>query len=194
MNNVCMVMFLGLLSGCAASYQVAEVTDRFSDPTKPATVAMKGNAIDYRDPLNAVAVSEMNGFVERDRGTGKVVAVGFNLIFVSKTGRWLSIRNGDEMVFLADGERIASKATGTKIDQNIQNLGVHGLNVDRYDFATYPVTTEQFRKIATAGKLEISVNGANGSHVFPRKDLGFLSSFQSNMAQFYQNEIAPHLR
>jgi len=191
LNRIGYLIVLAIVSGCAATYQAQEVTDQYSDPNKPRMVAMKGNAIDYRDPLNAVPVSELNAYVERDRQTGAVVSVGFSLVFVSKNGRWIAIRPGDEMVFLCGGQRVAMKASAARIDQNVANLGSLGLAVDRFDYATYPATVEQFKTIASSQCTGIKVNGSTFAHEFPRRDLGFLSSFLPNIAQFYQTEIAP---
>src|SRR3990172_6895622 len=110
MKNALILFLSVLVIGCAAGYQTGEITDKFSDPTQPAIFSMRGNAIDYSDPLGSLRTSEMNGFVARDRATGKVKYTGFFLSRVtnntkvgfSGAAKWLTIRAGDEAVFLAD--------------------------------------------------------------------------------------------
>ena len=182
-----------LISGCTTPYRMTELTDKFSDPNAPMAYAIEDNAIDFPGPTFGIPVSQMNGFVTRDRKTGKVISVGFNSRFVNESGsRWLNIRSGDEVVFLADGDRIVAKAFNAKMDHDVRRLST-GVTTYYFDFAQYGLTPDQFRRIAYARNLEFQVRGSDGVAEFPRKDFGFRESFQKNLRQFYDDQVAPYL-
>lgn len=195
MKPTAIAVVLMFLSGCAASYQTGEVTDKFSDPSKPRMIAMKGNAIDFGGPLIITRVSELNGFVASDRASGKMVYAGVTFAGVGRAparDTWLWIRVGDEIVFLADNERIAARAIAANMDHQVTR-GV-GYSIDReyYDYADYRLTPDQFNRVANANTLEFQVSGRNGTETYPRPGFRMLDSFRANLQQFYQAEIAPH--
>ncbi len=191
-----------VLSACAAGYQVGEITDRFSDPNGPRVVSMRGNSIDFSDPLGIVKTSEFNGFAATNRGSGKIEFVGFfylrsvdsTEVAFSSLAKWLSVRQGDEAVFLADGERIILRATGRgKIDHLTTGGGGQGVSTRYFEDVTYQASAADFRKIAYAKSLEFKINGSNGSAVYPSGGRPILQSFQENIRKFYESEIAPKL-
>jgi hypothetical protein len=149
MRNILALMLSALVTGCAAGYQSAEITDKFSDPTKPAIYAMRGNAIDFSDPLGSIRTSELNGFVARDRATGKVKYSGFFFSRVvtnqevgfSGAAKWLAIRAGDEVIFLVDGQRIVLKATAPgRMDHQTSRGTGYTINTDYYEDVEYTAT------------------------------------------------------
>jgi hypothetical protein len=178
-----------LLTACAANYQVAEVTDKFSDPTKPAVKSMVGNSIDLHDPLGSLPTSELNAYISTDRKTGKIVNIGFSAVFVNEAGsRWLNINPGNELVFLADDQRIVLNASTGSIDHKIVPNSISGPIRYNFDFAEYPATPDQILAVANAQKLEFKVSGISGSATFP-SGKPLLESFQKNIKQFYDLEI-----
>lgn len=191
------IVVVAMVSGCAAPYAVEEHTDKFSDPGRPQTFTMNRNAIDYRDPLGAVLTDELNGYVDIDRKTGAVAEVGFILfrnvnsrqIAVSGGPKWLGIRPGDELVFIADGERIALPAVAAKTDHKTSYNTISGVDTDFIDHATYKTTPDVFRKIAYAKTLEFQALGAEGRESFPGVNRSFLKSFQLNLQKFYTENI-----
>lgn len=188
MAIVALALFTG---GCVSAYKTTEVTDKFSDPSKPALLSMRGNNIDHTDGLNVLRWDELNGFVARDRATGKNVFVGLSFSGVGRPpmrNTWISIRSGDELVFLADGERIAVQATTGRTDVQISR-GLGSIDREYYDLAEYRMTPEQFATIAKAKTLEFKISGMNGSESYPRGGRSFLGSFQPNLLKFYQAEI-----
>ena len=195
MNRRVLLLGIFLLAGCAAPYHVREATDKFSDPAGPAFYTMSGNAIDYRDPLGAIKTSELNAYVMRARTTGKILGVGVDLFIVSTSpsgGNWLTVRVGDDLVFLADGQRIAVKAVSSSIDHSV--TGTLGqIYTDRYDYARYPMTVEQLKAIAFAQSIEFKVQGRNGYETFPRTNFKLLDSFMPNLQRFYSEQIEPFL-
>lgn len=186
------------LVGCTAGYSVAEVTDKFSDPSKPTTKAMVGNHIEFHDPLGSDN-SALNGWVSRDRQSGKVMAVGFYLhnvrpaAMVSWTGgtKWLRIRPGNELIVLADGQRIVARAVAGSMDHRVQAIQ-GSIYTDYIDDATYEVAPSQFAAVAHATALELKIEGADGSDAYPRS-MSILSSFGANLRRFYDEEIAPYI-
>jgi hypothetical protein len=193
MRYITIAVIAGFLSACAAPYQVDEATDKFSDPTKPAVYSMKSNNVDFRDPMGLVAASELNFFVERDRTSGKAIAVGLDAFVVSYEfdGKWLNIRPGDEIVFLANGERIAAKAISTRIDHQVGRGA--SANTQYYDQARYLFTPAQFKKLSNADRLEIKIQGMNRAVSYPRPNQKYLDSFQPNIQRFYQEQVAPFM-
>lgn len=187
-----------MAAGCAAPYAVEEHTDKFSDPGRPQTFVMYRNAIDFRDPMGAVLTDELNGYVDRDRKTGAVVEAGFVLfrnvnsrqIAVSGGPKWLSIRPGDELVFIADGERIALPAVAAKTDHKTSYNTISGVDTDYIDHATYKTTPDVFRKIAYAKSLEFQAIGSEGRESFPGINRSLLKSFQMNLQKFYTENMA----
>lgn len=200
MKNIFVLILATLLTGCAAGYQTSELTDKFSDPTKPVIHAMRGNAIDFADPMGMLQTSELNGFVARDRATGKVKYAGFFFsrvitseeIGYSGKARWLNIQIGNEAVFLADGERIALKADAPGRMDHKTNRGTgYTISTDYFEDVQYIGTVEQFHKIAYANTLEFKFSGVSGADSFPSKR-PLLQSFRANIQRFYESEIAPH--
>jgi hypothetical protein len=184
-----------LISACASPYQVAEDTDKFSDPSSPRIYSFKGNGIDSGGPLWTLPVSELNPWVTVDRTTGKAIAAGFNYrrakpdVQFGPVGpaRWLNVRPGDEIVFLADGERIILRAASARIDHTVdRTTGIY-----YFDFVNYRASTlDQMRKICSAARLEFQVNGRDGNVSYPIGTTRYTDSFQPNLRKFYETEVA----
>lgn len=189
-----------VLAGCAAGYQAGEMTDKFSDPTGPAVYAMRGNSIDFHDPLGAVKPGELNAYVARDRATNKPLYAGFFYnrsqsdggVAFSGEPRWLSVRQGDELVILADGARLVLKATGGRIDGSVARGVGYSVDATYFDTAQFVGTVEDLQRVAKASRLQFQVQGLNGAISYPRQGRPLLESFQRNIAQFYQTEVAPY--
>lgn len=189
-----------LLTGCVAGYQSGEVTDKFSDPSGPAVYAMRGNSIDFHDPMGSVKPGELNAFVARDRSSNKPVYAGFFYNRSQSDGgaafagepKWLSVRAGDELVFLVDGARVVLKAADGRIDGSVARRVGYSIETQYLDSAQYVGTVEDLRRIAQASRIEFQVVGRNGAISYPRHGRPFLESFQRNLAQFYQTEAAPY--
>lgn len=194
------IPIIAVIVGCAAPYQVIELTDKFSAPDAPAVTAMAGNSIDFHPPLGAsIRVSTLNGFAIKDKSTGKPISAGFFFDRVASDAdiglrgepKWLAIRAGDEAVFLADGERVVLKAKGSRIDHETTRGVGYSVETDYMEFAEYPATIDQFRKIALARTLEFKFSGNNGAISYPRPNFyAILESFQKNLRQFYESQIA----
>lgn len=183
-----------LLAACSSAYRVGEDTDKFSDPASPRRISLHGNAIDYSDPLGTVPTSELNPWVSVDRTSGKAVAAGFYYDRAKPAAqfgpvgpdRWLSVRPGDEIVFLVDGERVVLRASSARIDSKPdRTVGTY-----YFDYVTYSGTLDQVQKICTARKLEFQVKGSNGAVSYPIGTTSFLDSFLPNLQKFYKAEIA----
>lgn len=193
------ILFLAALMGCATPYAVVEETDKFADPNKPARYALRSNDI-LRNEIGVSHGDLLDPYVERDRKTGKVVATGFVLLRTvgepelvwTGAPKWLGIRPGDEIEFLADGERVALKALSARA---YHNFGFYnGMNMTKYfDQAVYSSDPSQFTKITTAKNIEIKVNGMNGSEFYPRKGGYLFDSFTENLRQFYIEQVKPYL-
>jgi hypothetical protein len=200
MKTFSVLLLSATLFGCVAAYKTAEVTDKFSSPTEPAVYATVGNSI-YM-PIPAIRNPEMNGFVARDRKTGKVSYAGFFVSLVSYGSisrpyggaNWLAVRSGDEAVFLADDQRVVLKAAGPgKISYKMSGGITQGTSTDYYEEVSYVATPEQFRKIAYANRVEYQLTGTNGVDSYPEGKRPFADSFRLNLQRFYESEIAPHL-
>jgi hypothetical protein len=191
------VFLLFLLAGCAAGYTVSEDTDKFSDPNKPAVVSMKGNDIDFGGPMVTIPTNQLNGFVSRDRVTRKLMNVGFFFKRAAYSGeitfnggpKWLNVNPGNELVFLADGERISIPAITGSIDHKVERGFGTSVETLYLDFAQYHVTADQFRRISMAKTLEFQVSGTQGSTTYPRPNRKLLDSFLPNLKKFYETEI-----
>ncbi len=181
---------LALLTACAAPYTVRETTNQFSDPTKPASYVMEGNR------MFAALGDQLNGYVDRDRTSGKVAGVGIAITLYDVDsvggGGWLVVRPGDEIVFLADNERLAVKAAAGSLDHSVAAAGGQ-VYTTRVDYAIYTMTPEQFKKVAFAQQLAFQINGKNGSRRFPNENFRLVDSFTPNLQRFYTEQIAPHL-
>lgn len=200
MKIITSLLAVVVLSGCTATYRAAELTDKFSDPKAPMIVAMQGNSIDFHDPMGSVKPGELNAFVARDRANNRPVFAGFfyhrmasgtSLVF-SGEPKWLSIRAGDEAVFIADGARIVFKAAGGDIDSRVRRGAGYSVESEYVDSAQFAGTVEDLRRVAEAKQIEFKINGRNGAVAYPRQGRQFLDSFQSNIRQFYATEVAPH--
>lgn len=195
------LVFAGFLASCAAGYQVAEVSDKFTDPKAPAVYATRGNSIDFHDPLGQTKPGELNAFVARHRSTNAVVYAGFfynrstsaDAAAFSGEPRWLSIRAGDQAVFLADDARIVLKAAGGQIDGRAHRGLGYSVESQYIDSAQFVGTADDLRRIAFAKKLEFQIIGANGALSYPRHNRPFLDSFQRNIQEFYQTQVAPYV-
>lgn len=127
-------------------------------------------------PMN----DEMNAYVNRDRRTGKVVDVGYSVALGASLGSYMMIMRGDELTFVADGERISAAALSGRIEYGM-------------DTAVYSVKPEQFKKIAYANALEFKVQGRRSSQSYPGRNFNLLDSFRNNLRQFYSEQIEPFL-
>lgn len=193
------ILFLATLAGCTTPYAVVEETDKFADPNKPARYALRSNDI-LRNEIGISHGDLLDPYVERDRKTGKVISTGFvllrtvsepELIWIGAP-KWLGIRPGDEIEFLADGERIAFKAVSAR---TYHNFGYYnGANMTKYfDQAVYTSEPQQFAKIANAKNIEIKVNGGNGNTVYPSNNARMPDSFYENLRRFYIEQVEPFL-
>lgn len=200
MKIITSLLAVVVLSGCTATYRAAELTDKFSDPKAPMIVAMQGNSIDFHDPMGSVKPGELNAFVARDRTSNRPVFAGFFYHrMASGTGlafsgepKWLSIRAGDEAVFIADGARIVFKAAGGDIDSRVRRGVGYSVESEYIDSAQFTGTVEDLRRVAEAKQIEFKIAGRNGAVSYPRQGRQFLDSFQPNIRQFYMTEVAPH--
>lgn len=190
---------IAVIAGCAAPYRTIDLTDKFSDPDAPAVTAMAGNSIDFHPPGGSVRASTLNGFVVKDKSTGRPVSAGFFFERVASGAdiafrgepKWLAVRPGDEAVFLADGERVVLKARGSRIDHETTRGIGYSVETDYMEFAEYPATLDQFRKIALARTLEFKFSGNNGAVSYPRPNFyAILESFQKNLRQFHESQFA----
>lgn len=180
---------------CAASYVVTDMGDEFSNPGGPAGRILRGNYIVFKDPLGLIANSQLNPYLFRDKKSNEIMECGFQLINVRNHNaytnqKWLVIREGDEMIFLTDGERVVLKAKGTKIDHIVgkYNTVTKTHPIDYYDYAWYPCTIHQFKQIASSNNLKIRINGKEGIETYGvhRK---LLDSFLPNLKMFMENEL-----
>ena len=124
------LFFVLSIAGCGGGgYAIKKSTDdQFSDKSLPILVTLEENYIDFKAPLGIIPTSQLIPYLFRDNG-GNIVETGFHLINVRMSGgmlhlqnQWLNIRTGDEIVFIADGERISAIAHDTKIDHYTSNV------------------------------------------------------------------------
>jgi len=183
---------VAILTSCASPYQVRELTDQYSDPAKPSLYSMLNNSM-YVGGMLSVG-STLDGFVMRDRKTSKVVRTGFYLTIESGeiNGKWVGIRPGDALVFIADGERIQTEAISGDVDHRIRTIG-YNVETDYIDKAQYFVTPAQFRKIAFSKELKFQASGKNRTEDFPRGNLKFVQSFRLNLQKFFTEQVSPYL-
>lgn len=200
MKIIASLLGVVLLSGCTATYKAAELTDKFSDPSGPKIISMQGNSIDFHDPMGSVKPGELDAFVARERATNKPTSAGFfyqriasgtSLTF-SGEPKWLSIRAGDEAVFIADGARIVFKAAGGDIDSRVRRGVGYSVESEYMDSAQFIGTVEDLRRVAEAKKIEFKISGRDGAVSYPREGRQFLESFHPNIRQFYSTEVAPY--
>lgn len=197
---ICVFAVLFLVGCGPAKYAVKESTDKFSDPAAPAMFVMDGNTLET-DAAGIAVYGYMDAFVSRDRDSGRVVMIGLEYTRVATSGeliwsgepKWLAIRAGDEMVVLADGERLVLKAVSGNIDHVVERTAT-GPSTTYYDLGRYSVTAEQLLKIANASSLEMKVAGREGSRAIPRAGTKLGANLQQNLRRFYDEQVAPHLQ
>jgi hypothetical protein len=201
MNRLMAFVVVLFLAGCGpAQYAVKESTDKFSDPQQPAMYSMEGNVLET-DPAGIATYGYLDAFVSRDRERGRVVLVGLEYTRVTNSGeltwsgepKWLAIRAGDELVVLADDERIVVKASGGSIDHQVERTGA-GPSTTFYDVGRYPLTSSQLLKIATAARVEFKFSGREGSRAVPRSGTKLGANLQANLRRFYDEQVAPFMQ
>ena len=167
------LIFILLLSGCmgSSSYKVKHNTDDpFADKSGSQLVTLDENFIAQKDPLGLVPFSQLIPYVIRNN-KGKNMEMGFHLKNVQNDflvpTKWLNIRQGDEIVFLADGRRISARATNTRLDHTTDyNSLVKRAITTYFDFAWYPLTRDQMEVICNSNNEKIKVYGNDGTNEY----------------------------
>ncbi|HAK59005.1 MAG TPA: hypothetical protein DCO77_01310 [Nitrospiraceae bacterium] len=179
-----------VLGACTAGYKVKVVEDQFSDPNKAyITKTMDGNFISSTaDPLKLVPASELNAYVMVNKQTNKADRVGLHLYNVRRNGnKWLNIREGDEMIILADNNRVVLRARNAKMDHHVSSNSVtRTIDTDYFDSAFYSIEKEDFKKIAYATSIKIKINGMSGIEEYTKQINGGLLP---NFKRFYEEEV-----
>ncbi|MGZ7117575.1 MAG: hypothetical protein ACXVHS_09020 [Methanobacterium sp.] len=199
---VLLVFFLVLsMTGCAgsSSYLVKRSTDDpFADKSGSSIITLDENHIIRKAPSWSVPFSQLIPYTTRDNA-GNNQEMGFHLINVQSdiadpSARWLNIRDGDELVFLVDGNRIAAKASSTRLDHDSEfNAFLKKTTTHYYDFAWYKLTKEQMEKVCNSRNVKIKVYGRDGTDEYGTGKDGFndlLESFYNNNRKFFTEEIS----
>lgn len=189
MKRIFLLLPMLFLFSCAASYSVKTVNDQFSDPNAPTILMLENNGIINHDPLGMVPSSELNCYLSLEKKTNKIIEMGMFLIHVDGN-RNLFIREGDEMIFIADSNRIVLKAKSTKADYMSSGYNTVSKRYYNYffDFAWYPCAKEDFYKITHAKDLKFKIIGANTIREYGT-DYKILGGCIENLRLFYDTNI-----
>ena len=195
MKKYAVLLFLVFfLIGCAPSkYAIKKSSDsEFADKNAPELVTLEENYIDFKDPMGLVPSSQLIPYAFVDKA-GKINEMGFHLINVRSYDRWLNIRKGDQIVFIADEERLTAKAQNTEIDHITTGYNSVSKTVDTYyyDYAWYPLSKESMEKISKAKSIKLQIMGQDGLAEYGTKNRGFSihKSFYENNRRFYEEVI-----
>ena len=192
------IFFLVLLSfSCTTSaYRVTTLQGESSDPNSSLIIkTMTDNFIERSaDPFKIVPASQLNAYVMVDRQSVKIKQLGLALTNVRHEGgtihgqnAWLNIIEGQEMILLVDEHRIALKAERPRIDSKTNdNPETGGVDTSYIDYASYPLSIDDFKTIATAQTIKIKVFGQDAVSEYNEQiNAGLLP----NLLQFYRKEV-----
>lgn len=181
-----------LFFSCAASYSVKTMNDEFSDPKAPTILLLENNAIINHDPMGMVPDTELNCYLTLDKKSNKILEMGISLQHVDGS-RNLLIREGDEMIFIADTSRIALKAKSTKADYMSSSYNTVSKRYYDYffDFAWYPCSKEEFKIITHAKNLKFKIIGANAIREYGT-NFKILDGCIKNLRMFYDDKIVKY--
>ncbi|MFM8331790.1 MAG: hypothetical protein ACKN9T_08885 [Candidatus Methylumidiphilus sp.] len=197
------IMFLSImiyfLLGCSGSaYSLKRSNDdQFADKSGFNLITLDENHMEMRYPNDIIPKSQLLPYVYRD-SAGNNIETGFRLInvisdLVNSNARWLNIRQGDEIIFLADGNRVASKARNVSIDHiSSYDSLTKRTTTYYYDFASYKLSADQFRAVCNARNIKIKIFGQDGYDEYGTGKHGqneLLENFYKNNKRFFDEEI-----
>jgi hypothetical protein len=184
------------LVGCGAGqFTVKQADNAFSENKNPVLIS-ENNRISSRSAMGGRYIDEkgiyLNPFVERDKTTNQIVALGFTVInktdYDTITGDIDQLGTLSEVIFrLHDGQLITLKVAATK---DVQSGPVSYNPVGRYasynksEVGVAPISKSDYEKLIAGSAISFKIVGAKRSRVYEEKDIS--ESFIANLTEFYK--------
>jgi hypothetical protein len=195
MRIVTLAVAVMVLTGCVApQFTVKEADTRFTENKNPLYLA-ENNRISTKSVAGGIHIDGkgvyLNPFVEKIRGTGQVMLLGFNIVnltdYTTTAGGVNQLGLIREMVFrLSDGQLITLKVTNQEnrsSDTISYNTIARYASYDKWETGVVEISKDAFEKLAFTDRLSCKISGSKQSVVYEEKDIA--PTFLPNLRQFY---------
>jgi len=199
MKNIFTALSIFILVGCMAQqFTIKEADTRFSEDKNPLYLS-EGNRISTKSIVGGTHIDDkgvfINPFVSKDRKTGAIKLLGFNI--VNKTGYDTNYGSPNqlgtikEVTFsLSNGKIISLTATNqnsTTSDNISYNSVSRSASYDKNESAIVSITKEQLKQLASSKQLLCKIVGTKRSVVYEQDDIS--SDFLVNINKFYTSHV-----
>lgn len=185
------------LVGCAApQFAVKEADTRFSE-NKNLLYLAENNRISTKSIAGGIHIDEqgvyLNPYVEKNRNTGQVTLLGFNILnktdYSTMSGGVNQLGIIRELVFrFPDGQLIPLKVTNQEnrsSDAISYNTVARYASYEKWESGIAEITKEAFAKLASADRVSVKITGSRRTVVYDEKDIA--PSFLENLRQFQKS-------
>jgi hypothetical protein len=187
------LLIVVLFFGCAPSFKIVQVSDKFSDPKEPYGFMGLNNRLSTKSSSGGLHIDSKGVYVEpyvyRDRKTNDIASVGFVVAHYN-----FSVSSGfrpiQEIVFLTNsGGRVALQMKA--LDPNISVGSWITISTEFHtefsEISTCTISKEDFALLANARSLEAKITGGKLSQTYDKEDIS--SSFIANLKMFYEKQM-----
>lgn len=169
MRKLTIIILFLLVFSCSPSFTIQYAKDQFDNYEVYFT---RWNTIKINDNFLWSKSVEINFQVFI-----KIPIVQYNIITIYEGDDWLFIEEGESLILLVDGERMAFTGEGSSGHRN-----VFGGRVS--EMAFYDITKEQLRKLAKANEIKVKIIGRYPIRgIFTEQNIKNLRKFYFEFAQ-----------
>lgn len=199
MKKILVAIAVFALFGCMSQqFTIKEADTRFSE-SNDALYLSQGNRISTKSIVGGTHIDDkgvfINPFVSKDRKTGEIKLLGFNI--VNKTGYDTNYGSPNqlgvikEVTFrLSNGNIISLTATNqdsATSDTISYNSVSRSASYDKNEAAIVSITKEQLKQLASTKQLLCKIIGTTRSVVYEQDDIS--SDFVPNINKFYTSHV-----
>jgi len=200
MNRILLIIsVLFVISGCIApTFKVKEADTRFSE-IKDSLFISENNRISTKSVAGGIHIDAkgvyINPFVSKNRDSGDIVSLGFNIInktdYDTTFGGSNQLGTIQEVVFRFPDEKLITLDVGNQENQSSDFISYNSVtssaSYDKWETGIIIVTKEQFQQIASATTLSCKITGSKQSVIYEEKDVS--PKFIANINQFYNEYV-----
>ncbi len=184
-----LIIVIITLYGCAPSFAIKSLSDKFSDISKPEIIVGENNRISTKSSQGGWHVDEkgvyVDPYVSKDRITKEILSFGF---YITHLNRELNdgFRPINQIIFITDsGKRIELSVTATDTDFSVNSWNniTNQYNTSFSESGHTSVTRDDFLNLVNAKWCEAKIVGGERIQTYDKDDIS--SDFLKNLKTFY---------
>ncbi|MBE0502350.1 MAG: hypothetical protein IBX47_13020 [Desulfuromonadales bacterium] len=199
MKNLALIIATFVLVGCGVpQFSVKEADTRFSENNNQIYLS-QNNRISTKSIAGGIHIDGtgvfLNPFLEKNRTTGELVFLGFNIInktdYNSKYGGPNQLGIISDVVFLfPEGQLISLKVKNQEnstSDTISYNNVVGYASYNKWETGVVEISKKDFERLALTERFSCKITGTRQLVVYEEKDIAPV--FKSNIKQFYDSYL-----